>query len=45
MPGYAILFMFFAVVAIAAYFYLMRARERDAKKGSTSDERSVPPAG
>ena len=46
MPGYAILFLLFAVVAIAAYFYLMRARARDAGKGTTNgDERGVPPAG
>jgi hypothetical protein len=46
MPGYAILFLLLAVVAIAAYFYLMRAKARDASKGTTTgDERSVPPAG
>ena len=46
MPGYAIIFLLFAVVAIAAYFYLMRAKARDAQNGSnTGDERSVPPAG
>jgi hypothetical protein len=44
MPGYAILFMLLAVVLIAAYFYLMRAKARDAGKGATrGDERSVRP--
>ena len=34
MPSYAIVFVLFAVVLIAAYFYLMRAKARDAAEGS-----------
>jgi hypothetical protein len=36
---YAVLFLLFAVVMIAAYFYLMRAKARDdARRASTEAE-------
>lgn len=42
MPSYAILFLLFAVVAIAAYFYLMRAKARNATKGPTTTTSGAP---
>jgi len=42
MPTYALLFVLFAVVLIAAYFYLMRAKSRgDASRTSDSSSASA----
>lgn len=38
MPNLAIFFVLFAVVLIAAYFYLMRAKARDSARRAQSGE-------
>jgi hypothetical protein len=40
---YAVLFLLFAAVLIAAYFYLMRAKARDAARGASSPSTPATP--